>query len=534
MFLILQILQDTSLFAIESAADNLVYGSFGVAAVVATVGVGVGLAKTAMASKGVNALKANERETQAEMDEAIKKMEEFEFTNTFEDLEAQDYEIEKAVSPTLGGAVLAGDPTLLGDPAQMKGSKLGRAKGYQAQGYTGEGYTSRGYSAGQTNIGGLQRGAATGLTNTMSNLQVSTAGAEMAAREADQSLAASQDLAAQAGTGAGGATALAAAAAKSKAGISAGIDQQVKQNEMMRAQGESELQRAQLAQGNLASQFDLGQSQFNVSAVNQAAQFGASAANQAAQFGADARNQANRFSADANNQAARFKAQAQNDFMKTQFGADNAMEQFNIGAQNQFRMSDVGAQNQFALTDVAAQNDFLKTQFGADVGSMMFNAGAQTDANRWGAENQWKTDVTVMQGEAARQNNQYTQLGDMTQIRAGLWQDSSNKLMHKQGQIQGAWNNTFDAVGDLGTAMAPGLNEKWSDRRLKRDIVFKRRSPSGLKIYHFKYKDTSFGPGIYEGVMADEVPARAVVKHENGYNLVDYSKIDVDFKTIIH
>ena len=303
---------------------------------------------------------------------------------------------------------------------------------------------------------------------------------------------------------------------------------------MMRAQGESELQRAQLAQGNLASQFDLGQSQFNVGAVNQAAQFGAAAANQAAQFGADARNQANRFSADAENQAERFKAQARNDFMKTQFGADQAMEPFNIGAQNQFSMANVGAQNQFALTDVAAQNDFLKTQFGADVGSMMFNAEAQTGANKWGAENQWKTDVTRMQGEAAMQNNQYTQLGDMTQIKAGLWQDASNKLMHKQGQIQGAWNNTFDAVGDMGTAMAPGMKQMWSDRRLKKDIKLIGLSPSGLKVYSFKYKNTSFGKGLFQGVMSDEIPSYAVIKGNDGFDRVDYSKIDVDFKTIIY
>jgi hypothetical protein len=123
-----------------------------------------------------------------------------------------------------------------------------------------KGYTAQGYDPRTTSVAGLARGADTGLTNTMANLQVSTAAADMQAREADQSLAASQDLAAQAGTGAGGATALAAAAAKSKAGVAASIDQQVKRNEMLRAQGESELQRAQLAQGNLASQFDLGQS----------------------------------------------------------------------------------------------------------------------------------------------------------------------------------------------------------------------------------------------------------------------------------
>ena len=186
------------------------------------------------------------------------------------------------------------------------------------------------------------RGADTGLTNTMRNLQVSTAGAEMAAQEADQALAASQDLAAQAGTGAGGATALAAQAAKSKAGISADIDRQVKANEQLRAQGESELQRAQLAQGNLASQFDLGQQQFNVGAQNQASQF----------------------TADAQNQAARFGAQAQNQFALTEFGAANQMSQFNVGNQFNLAANNMNAQNQFALANMGAQNQALATNAG--------------------------------------------------------------------------------------------------------------------------------------------------------------------------
>jgi len=62
-----------------------------------------------------------------------------------------------------------------------------------AEGYKSEGYDSKGYTAGQTGVGNLARGADTGLTNTMNNLQVSTAGADMANREADQALAASQE-----------------------------------------------------------------------------------------------------------------------------------------------------------------------------------------------------------------------------------------------------------------------------------------------------------------------------------------------------
>tara|TARA_R100000742_G_C4264674_1_gene82605 strand:- start:373 stop:873 length:501 start_codon:yes stop_codon:yes gene_type:complete len=68
-----------------------------------------------------------------------------------------------------------------------------------------------------------------------------------------------------------------------------------------------------------------------------------------------------------------------------------------------------------------------------------------------------------------------------------------------------------------------------SDKRLKYDISLIGTSPSGLNIYNFKYKDTSLGEGTYQGVMSDEIPQNAVIEHESGYDMVDYSKIDVDF-----
>ncbi len=476
----------------------------------AGIAVGGALLKAGINAIGIGKKKREKRRKAKALEKQMAKVDNFEFTNAWEGLEGTSYE---TVAGELGEL---GDAAQLGEAGQAQLGKLGRARGYSARGYEGEGYDSQGYTAGQTSIGGLQRGAATGLSNTMSNLQVSTAGSEMAAREADQSLAASQDLAAQAGTGAGGATALAAAAAKSKAGIASGIDQQVKQNEMMRAQGESELQRAQLAQGNLASQFDLGQSQFNVGAANQAAQFGASAANQAAQFGADARNQANRFTADAMNQAARFKAQARNQFALTQFGAENALSQFNTGAQNQFAMADVASQNQFGLAQFGAENDMSK-----------FNAANQTAANRFTSESAYDADVRTRGGAEAMQNNQYGKEVALLNARGGQSAAADAAYNNQAASVRGAAGGAVDAF--TGSDYAASL----SDRRLKKDIKLIGLSPSGLKIYQFKYKDSSFGDKTYEGVMSDEIPVKAVINHKDGYDRVDYSKIDVDFKTLI-
>ena len=68
----------------------------------------------------------------------------------------------------------------------------------------------------------------------------------------------------------------------------------------------------------------------------------------------------------------------------------------------------------------------------------------------------------------------------------------------------------------------------YSDLRLKEDIKFINKSPSGINIYSFKYKGE---PGYYEGVMAQEVPSVSTVG-EDGFLRVDYSKIDVNFKKI--
>jgi len=71
-----------------------------------------------------------------------------------------------------------------------------------------------------------------------------------------------------------------------------------------------------------------------------------------------------------------------------------------------------------------------------------------------------------------------------------------------------------------------------SDRKLKKNIKLIGYSPSGLNIYAFEYINKAFGKGVFQGVMSDEIPQHAVAKHEGGYDMVDYSKLDVEFKKI--
>ena len=67
-----------------------------------------------------------------------------------------------------------------------------------------------------------------------------------------------------------------------------------------------------------------------------------------------------------------------------------------------------------------------------------------------------------------------------------------------------------------------------SDIRMKEDIKLVGKSPMGINIYNFKYLDDD---KTYQGVMAHQVPQASEV-NADGYLMVDYNKLDVDFKEV--
>jgi hypothetical protein len=72
------------------------------------------------------------------------------------------------------------------------------------------------------------------------------------------------------------------------------------------------------------------------------------------------------------------------------------------------------------------------------------------------------------------------------------------------------------------------ISKIFSDIRLKTNIEFIGKSPSNINIYEFSYIGS---PIKYIGVMAHEVPW-AAEKHESGYLMVDYDKVDVEFRRL--
>ena len=108
-----------------------------------------------------------------------------------------------------------------------------------------------------------------------------------------------------------------------------------------------------------------------------------------------------------------------------------------------------------------------------------------------------------------------------------------NQFTQMQNQFT---NNLISGKYDINvdTSVGSFLNQNpiTSDRRLKKNIRQYGQSLSGINIYLFEYKDKKYGKGVYQGVMSDEIPQYAVVKHSDGFDRVDYSKLDVEFKQI--
>jgi hypothetical protein len=102
------------------------------------------------------------------------------------------------------------------------------------------------------------------------------------------------------------------------------------------------------------------------------------------------------------------------------------------------------------------------------------------------------------------------------------------KLPFGQGPIMANLGTAWNAVGGWANTAMASFKTWRSDVRLKEEIQLIGKSQAGINIYRFKYKDTN---GTYQGVMAQEV-LWASEMTDTGYYMVDYSKLDVDFRKL--
>lgn len=127
----------------------------------------------------------------------------------------------------------------------------------------------------------------------------------------------------------------------------------------------------------------------------------------------------------------------------------------------------------------------------------------------------------------SRQANELAGYGQMLNVGMAMKYQGMTDVMNA-GNAQSEHN--MDIFNTFGGAMGGGGG--MSDRRLKKNINKIGVSESGLNIYSFEYIDSFYGEGVYQGVMSDEVPSDAVIKTGDGYDAVNYNKLDVEFKRI--
>ena len=143
--------------------------------------------------------------------------------------------------------------------------------------------------------------------------------------------------------------------------------------------------------------------------------------------------------------------------------------------------------------------------------------GAQESANQLAAAQQAAQNQVLMgQSEMDAQKIRLQGAADARELQIGMQQAELSYLAGLKEAAEA--NKDADTAGK-------------SDRRLKKNINKIGQSASGLNIYSFEYKNSTDGKGLFQGVMSDEIPQEAVTRLD-GYDTVNYSMLDVEFKQI--
>ena len=195
--------------------------------------------------------------------------------------------------------------------------------------------------------------------------------------------------------------------------------------------------------------------------------------------------------------------------MQNQFaGLENTMEDLTVNQQEAQMMNQQGQQQRANIMDQMS---------GAAGGSGIAALAQQMAQSGQLASQQASAKIGAQEVRQQREMDRQSSLLGMDQAAyAGAQERAAGYEEAKMGALSS------------GISSLAGL----SDRRAKENIELIGSSPSGIGIYVFEYKDKRFGEGKFQGAMSDEVPRDVVVKHESGYDMIDYSKIDVEFKSI--
>ena len=192
--------------------------------------------------------------------------------------------------------------------------------------------------------------------------------------------------------------------------------------------------------------------------------------------------------------------------------AQSLAQQGQIAAQKS--AASIGMQESANQRAAAAEAGRLQTQ----------EAKGGSDIALQKAQGQADVDSKIASGAQVSQQLEMKKQGALLEMEMSEFDKAQAATAGAQAQKDQGVDDIISGVGDL------ALKAVMSDRKLKKNIKLIGKSPSGINIYLFEYIDKVFGEGVYQGVMSDELSNDAVISGK--YDMVDYSKIDVEFKKI--
>ena len=212
---------------------------------------------------------------------------------------------------------------------------------------------------------------------------------------------------------------------------------------------------------------------------------------------------------------------------RNQMNLTNTMEDLTVNQQQfqlQKEMSQQGAANAMNTfrgaaggSGAAGLAQAMANQQSQTAQQISASVGQQEAANQMAAAQQEsRNQIAMGQGEMEAQKFRLQGAADARDL----------TLQQRQGQLSflAGQQQAYESNKDADTAGK-------SDRRLKKNITKIGESNRGFNIYSFEYKDSLDGEGLFQGVMSDEMPQEAVTSVD-GYDRVNYSMLDVEFKQI--
>jgi len=204
-----------------------------------------------------------------------------------------------------------------------------------------------------------------------------------------------------------------------------------------------------------------------------------------------------------------------------------AGEEMDLALESGQKTLDVGQQNVGFQTTAATKNIYSQE-----------SAGTKTMATSGTSINLQQEAIGDVTAKAQSDVQKLVATRALGAEKTELGYEKAEMSIEQQYQDKLAANQSvtgWEAVGQVVGAGIQGAETGASivsDRDLKKNIKKVGKSPSGIPIYTFKFKNPDkYGHGTYKGTMSDKVPKRA--KFEEGkYDMVNYSKIDIDFEKI--